>query len=410
MLVFWHLYTDGSRAETTRPGRARPFLSLCGRIARSPALFSLKCSAAQAYRDEFTAALIRQAAGALSALCQKHAKDLPGHLRAAIAYRARKVQLQRRAHARFVSWLGLRPMAEADKVTALESLAPTIYLPSLSTPYPDLFHWVCETAEIAELWDDWVHKAKLADQRMSRRPMLIEDPEKLAIIIAADQNAIIRDSETGEIVALVIRDWCADPAVVVWVNSVVAQAVGLKRHIRVSISLILLSLLDDKSAQKEDPGKLVLMAVSSNFALFFNSMDACLPNELLTDLREYLRSNNLCRMDGNRAMGAGAMGMSVLRSEGSEVIAFAHEKLAPPSGVMGANYAGQFIGSTTPTSSATRGQPTEHDCGGSFYVASHGIKVEQAANTFIAWQPRLPHGTSMLACKPQQMEAIHVTS
>lgn len=44
------------------------------------------------------------------------------------------------------------------------------------------------------------------------------------------------------------------------------------------------------------------------------------------------------------------------------------------------------------------------DCGGSFYVASHGIKFEQAANTFIAWQPRLPHGTSMLACKPQQME------
>ncbi|KAI0729088.1 hypothetical protein C8Q72DRAFT_778702 [Fomitopsis betulina] len=291
----------------------------------------------------------------------------------------------------------------------------------LSTPYPDLFHWVCETAEIAELWDDWVHKAKLADQRMSRRPMLIEDPEKLAIIIAADQNAIIRDSETGEIVALVIRDWCADPAVVVWVNSVVAQAVGLKRHIR-----------------KEDPGKLVLvgysagsrsrpafdwsrnlllkkhteqfihthkMAVSSNFALFFNSMDACLPNELLTDLREYLRSNNLCRMDGNRAMGA------VLRSEGSEVIAFAHEKLAPPSGVMGANYAR--------LSCMNRAVHWEHhphkfgyswttdrntDCGGSFYVASHGIKVEQAANTFIAWQPRLPHGTSMLACKPQQME------
>lgn len=167
-----------------------PFLSLCGRIARSPALFSLKRSAAQAYRDEFTAALIRQAAGAAVCLgnepfaefikqCQKHAKDLPGHLRAAIAYRARKVQLQRRAHARFVSWLGLRPMAEADKVTALESLAPTIYLPSLSTPYPDLFHWVCETAEIAELWDDWVHKAKLADQRMSRRPMLIEDPRPL---------------------------------------------------------------------------------------------------------------------------------------------------------------------------------------------------------------------------------------
>ncbi|KAI0725029.1 hypothetical protein C8Q72DRAFT_934880 [Fomitopsis betulina] len=190
-------YTQMARGRKPLVQAARgPFLSLCGRIARSPALFSLKRSAAQAYRDEFTAALIRQAAGAAVCLgnepfaefikqCQKHTKDLPCHLRA----------------------------------------------------------------------------ASLLDDESAQK----EDPGKL-VLAGYSAGSCLRPA----------FDW--------------SRNLLSKKHTEQFI-------------------RTHEMAVSSNFALFFNSMDARLPNKLLADLREYLQSNNLCRMDGNQAMGAGADGL-----------------------------------------------------------------------------------------------------
>ncbi|TFY51121.1 hypothetical protein EVJ58_g10728 [Rhodofomes roseus] len=380
-------------------------------------MFSLRRSAAAGYRDNFTTALQWQAArtsvnlGAqpfaeFVKICDRHREDIPTSIRTALAFRTKQAEHQRKAHARLVSKLGLKALSEDEIFAAFENLATTIYLPRLSQAYPDVGNW----------------RAKQADKRLPRHPMLVEELSKLARVIPAGENAIIRDSETRELIAVVIRDWCSNPAVVASLNKTVAKGVGLCVSVR-----------------KEDTGKIVLvgysagsrsrpyfdwsrnvrskkhtaeflqnynMTVSSAFALMWNMMRARLPKELLADLDEYLAVNNLCRMDGNRTMKASADGCGEYFVEkGDTVITFAHEKLAPPGAVMGANYARAIHSEAQPHKFAyswTTGRNT--DLGGSFYVASHGIKIEQAANTFIAWQPRLAHGTSMLACDPHLME------
>ena len=38
--------------------------------------------------------------------------------------------------------------------------------------------------------------------------------------------------------------------------------------------------------------------------------------------------------------------------------------------------------------------------GGNFYLANYGIHVQSASNTFVAWQPRMAHGTSLQRISP----------
>ncbi|KAH9829416.1 uncharacterized protein C8Q71DRAFT_718190, partial [Rhodofomes roseus] len=144
------------------------------------------------------------------------------------------------------------------------------------------------------------------------------------------------------------------------------------------------------------------LAVSSSFTLFYNKMRAVLPAELLADYEQYLETNGFPRMDANGTMGAGADGRGEYYvQKGSDTIVFRHEKLAPPAGVMGTNYARSIHWERAPHKYAyswTTNRTTE--VGGHFYIATYGIKIEQSANTFIAWQPRHAHGTSLIGHKP----------
>lgn len=234
-----------SRQSLTKAPRG-PFLALCARLEKTPALFSLRRSETRAYRDQFAALLARHTKGSPIDLgrepfaefvkqCKKYDANLPKRLRAALSYRTKKADSQRRTHARLVSKLGLGPASEAAKLAAFQNVVPTIHLRRLKKAYPDLFKWVCESPETKGVWEAWVNDKPLSDKRHSRREMMVEDPEQLAYIVAADQNAIIRDSDTGEIICVVIRDFCADIEVVAWVSAVVAEAVGLKRSVRASV-------------------------------------------------------------------------------------------------------------------------------------------------------------------------------
>ncbi|TFY51964.1 hypothetical protein EVJ58_g10279, partial [Rhodofomes roseus] len=415
------------------------FISFCARLSKSPAIFLLARSHEKGYRTQFAATLAResQASGLdfgpnpfpeFVKRCKMHASNnrFPERLRSALAARSKKAQLRRRAHKSFVSKVGLSRTPNPERIKQLEETTPTIYLGKLKSAYPELFHWICENEEIMDGNEYFVKYERQADRRLSRRDMLLENPAKLAHVVRADENAIIRDSDTGKIVAFVLRDFCGDAEVLEGLNGTIAESVSMRVNIR-----------------KEDTGKLVLtgysagsrshptfdwmrnlqskktsaeaaasndMAISSAFALFWNLMRARLPDELLESCDAYLAENGFCRMDGNRTMGAGSDGRgSYFVQKGGQVIEFQNEELAPPAGVMGVNYASRSIHwehHPYPYGySWTTGRNT--DGGGNFYIASHGVKIEQAPDTFIAWMPRLPHGTSMLNCDPKQTGPPH---
>ncbi len=39
-----------------------------------------------------------------------------------------------------------------------------------------------------------------------------------------------------------------------------------------------------------------------------------------------------------------------------------------------------------------------------FYLAGYGIRIQQASNSLIAWQPKDEHGSSLPDCNPAEMD------
>ncbi|KAJ3572583.1 hypothetical protein NP233_g2995 [Leucocoprinus birnbaumii] len=76
---------------------------------------------------------------------------------------------------------------------------------------------------------------------------------------------------------------------------------------------------------------------------------------------------------------------------------FHDAELAPPSGACAENY-GRYV-------HRELRQPPRHfvinvDNGGHFFIASHGIRIQAAANTMTAWLPNLWHCMSLHAGEP----------
>ena len=59
------------------------------------------------------------------------------------------------------------------------------------------------------------------------------DKSKLAHIVEADESVIVRDADTNEPVAVVLRGFSANDEVLEWITSIVDENVGLRRGIRV---------------------------------------------------------------------------------------------------------------------------------------------------------------------------------
>ncbi|KAH9831726.1 uncharacterized protein C8Q71DRAFT_726620 [Rhodofomes roseus] len=208
-----------------------------------------------------------------------------------------------------------------------------------------------------------------------------------------DKNVIVRDEETGKTVLIVRRNLCSDAEVLAGTDNTVVL---------------------DCSMKKDDPGKLVLvgysagscsspafnyswnieakklleefvcshhMAVSSLFSLFYQLMRANLPNKVLEDYEEYIAKHGFPHMDARGAIPVNDEGCSnYYVKKGGKMFTFHGTKPALPAGVA---------------------VLTQLQTGGNFYLAPDGIKIEQAANTLIIWQPRHYHGTSLLGDWPK---------
>lgn len=112
----------------------------------------------------------------------------------------------------------------------------TVNLPKQKTPYPPINYWMCESDAIDQKWRDYLKYDPRAqpDRRRKRQPIFRTDPSKLSLDIEADQSAVVCDAQTGELIMLVLRDFCTDPDLLSHIEGVIKQAVECRKSMRVS--------------------------------------------------------------------------------------------------------------------------------------------------------------------------------
>ncbi|KAL4065051.1 hypothetical protein J3A83DRAFT_4190494 [Scleroderma citrinum] len=244
--------------------------------------------------------------------------------------------------------------------------------------YPPKGYWWYEKEIIKERWEPLVQEGKQADKRKKQYPLFQVNQSALQHYIGVDEQAIIKDSKTDEIIAIILRNFCKEQSVLTWVDKKVHEIVAKKKSVRL-----------------EDPGKIVLAGytagslsvpqfdwarnlllsqsmssaevdqlnfeTSSIFVLLWNLCRAHLPLEVIGDVDKFLNRENMVRMGSDMKRGMG------------------HTEQQP--------YKYAF--------SWTTGYIGGLEKGGLFYISNFGICISLASNTLIVWQPKHVHGTSL---------------
>jgi hypothetical protein len=83
-------------------------------------------------------------------------------------------------------------------------------------------------------WSTHLATVRLHDDRRARCPVLTVTPgdDRWRLVVRANENLIVRDEDTREIVLLVMLKFCGDKDVLQWANSVVQTGISTKKSIR----------------------------------------------------------------------------------------------------------------------------------------------------------------------------------
>ena len=164
----------------------------------------------------------------------KDASSMFGSVATALKDRRQFFTANRNIKVDFIHRIGLH-WSPATRDTFLEGVA-TILLPKLTTPYPVTKQWMCESDVIDEKWRHYLNYDPRAqpDKRRPRQPIFRVDPSHLSLDIGPDQSAIIYDANTGELVMLILRNFCCDPDLLSHIDEIIKQAVDCRKSMRVS--------------------------------------------------------------------------------------------------------------------------------------------------------------------------------
>ncbi|KAF9061533.1 hypothetical protein BDP27DRAFT_1235073 [Rhodocollybia butyracea] len=320
----------------------------------------------------------------------------------------------------------------------LQKLIPTHVVKRKVVPYPPSNYWIVESQEIWDLWRYRITTAPQPDACIRRKPMHMVDESKLAYDVHGKESAIFVDEKKNP-VAVVISELCDSEEILFWANEIVLLNVALERNVR-----------------KEDAGSIVISGWSAGsrsrmhldfarnlksksklsalekhelqyksasvFALFWNLVKSFGPKEVVEDLEEFVKENDLYRMDTSYVQNRKSQTYTIDVGDGVPVT-FHNTDLAPPSGVFARNYArcvcsvyiSGFLIVNRPVhyekqphkwaaSWTTYRDNTRSQMGGHFYLASYGIRIQGASNRAVFWRLADWHGTSLPNLEPSEKE------
>jgi len=129
----------------------------------------------------------------------------------------------------------IRLDSSPDSRDAFLGAIKIFHISQLGTPYPSVKHWICETDDIDHKWRDFLHNDPKAhpDRRRPRLPIFRLDHTKLQLDIKANEDALVYDETSNELLMVVIRNFGRDPNLLKHIEGIIKQSVDCRRSIRV---------------------------------------------------------------------------------------------------------------------------------------------------------------------------------
>lgn len=156
--------------------------------------------------------------------------DCPENL-AKAAMKGKKNTMKKRVrHRHFIYETGLN-VSDADREAKIASIPVRVVEP-LDAPYPPFKEIISESLETTENWYDYFETGYQPDARLRRLPIHQLDPNALVLDIPAHESVRL-ETKSGELVGLVMRDFCPNKDAMKWADAMAAKQVPFRRNIRV---------------------------------------------------------------------------------------------------------------------------------------------------------------------------------
>jgi hypothetical protein len=109
----------------------------------------------------------------------------------------------------------------------------TISLSKLATPYPPKYRWMVESSAIDNQWRKYIEEGKQPDKRHPRYPLFPVDLSKIQWDISPTKDLLIYNNDTGQLVMLVLRQFCQHAPLLTHLGDVIKRAIQYRKSMRV---------------------------------------------------------------------------------------------------------------------------------------------------------------------------------
>ena len=110
----------------------------------------------------------------------------------------------------------------------------TIKLEKQNSQFPPKNTWLIEGSDYYhKLWASHLETGRLYDRRTTRKTVQHNtDSDQWSYIVSEHESVKVVDQETGDLVLLVLRQFCNDYSTLGWVNGVCEHGLELKKSVR----------------------------------------------------------------------------------------------------------------------------------------------------------------------------------
>ncbi|TEB19572.1 hypothetical protein FA13DRAFT_1820850 [Coprinellus micaceus] len=285
--------------------------------------------------------------------------------------------------------------------------------------YPPPGVFVAMTRRMARTWEPDLKAARASDTRKSPADTEVLDRSRIQLTIPEEVSCVVHDADTNEVVLVVVRNFCANGAILAGIALAGSRALSCRNNVRSedpgsivqagftagSLSAPTFGLARNFASRAKGAAKAERASndeLAAALAYFWARAKSRFPSEVIEDVEGFYDAHSIPRFDPNWPFSATTTASLFLTIAGYPVSIPSAER-APGCAVIAEGYARPVHREGQPHRWAIGWNYRREGAtliGGHFYCSKYATEMRAAHDTAWSWSPLIFHTTGLSNAHP----------